>query len=608
MDAISKTSETGTSETGTSETGTSETGECQKTMPVEPSVPDLRLEGGDVVFHLSEEEQDIMILPSELLISRSDWFKASLGWQQPQLRPGATVQSWHYGLIYDLSISTWTLQSMEKDCDETSEKWFCLPAQKWFPSIYTTRIPYRGEYLPVDDILPAVDARRQAVRTHKLLLTILLDESVAGLEALEIADLAPQVGNMLSIAEYYQLLEALTSKFIILLSQKAKLDDDILEHPAFYLEVGAMLRSRSMFEEAMRHFVGRANETMPLYKHEVTAVPWTFERHEGSLARGAFREWRLSPEIKDLAEKKRLDLLAFLSSLEQRLLNLSSPEMHTPLFTFRLWDRTIRQETRFLARAVWLDWVTANSPATFQQCTWGGAWGLQNIARARCRRSEWWTWCWQCDGHREGSAPAPCDRHGARKADSANGDGDANDASGAYVVDDREFRGRISSYKPLSTRPKPYKTDIKFLGFGGRDLVGDLLRAYRPRMADGSNALARRELTWCLHEQVREAGNLILRRLLDEEYPPARKMEYESFYVTNMRFEVGDMPWDEEEEDWEGEWEGEEEERQEGEEWEGEEEEEEEQTRQGPAALNLPPASPSWLQAIGMSQLSIMDN
>ena len=95
------------------------------------------------------------------------------------------------------------------------------------------------------------------------------------------------------------------------------------------------------------------------------------------------------------------------------------------------------------------------------------------------------------------------------------------------------------------------KTDIEFLG--GRRVVEDVLRAYHPRMGrDGRFCTeemdkATHHLRGCLHALVLQAGDAVSAVLNDKRHPPARKANTQQpFYITNMRFESWEMPWEQE--------------------------------------------------------------
>ena len=539
----------------------------------EPLTPSLRFEGGDVILHMSQDEEDVLILPSKLIMSRSKWFNASLlRWQKPDLQPGATVPTWHYGLVYDPSMSTWTLEAMEGS-NVSNEEWFCLPTEKHIPSLYTTRLPCRSEHHHTHELLSAVNAREQVVQSHRLLFAILLDQHT-GLDILEMPELAFHIANLLCLAEYYDLLEALMPRFKALLYERHDFDDDIMNFPEFYLGVGEMLRSRYVFEEAMRHYVGRADDMNPnAFRYQAKGVVPSASH---SVPVGSVLERSpLSQETENLALKKTAEHRQFLWNMDRLLLNVNE-NLDIPWSTFAgsSYDPTIRQETRFLARSVWREWLLARSTAAHRRCTWfaqdfyqeapGGAEFLQAIARARTGRTDWWNWCWTCERRKQRSvAGGLCRAHREPYGPVTREVAAADDA------DDYESR------KEHWDRGKVGNTNINFLG--GRRMINSLLRAYKPRMGKDE---ARRELHYCLHEIVREAGDLVLDALRSEEYPPARHWDPERFYATNIKFREGEMPWIDEEEADEADW------------------ADLEQVEEGEPELEE--ASEGWLKAIGL--------
>ncbi len=57
---------------------------------------------------------------------------------------------------------------------------------------------------------------------------------------------------------------------------------------------------------------------------------------------------------------------------------------------------------------------------------------------------------------------------------------------------------------------------------------------------------ARKELGWCLHSLVRNAGDELWWHLNKNNRwkPPAKEMDYEWFYITNMNLAKEYMPWE----------------------------------------------------------------
>lgn len=71
-----------------------------------------RFERGDLVVRLSSVVNDILILPTSLLIEKSKWFEAALTrWQEPALAKGACVLTYQLGLTYHADLQSWSLSS-----------------------------------------------------------------------------------------------------------------------------------------------------------------------------------------------------------------------------------------------------------------------------------------------------------------------------------------------------------------------------------------------------------------------------------------------------------------------------------------------------------------
>lgn len=509
----------------------------------------LRFEGGDVVLHLSKTKADTLVLPSKQLIAHSDWFKASLKWQEPRLQPTASIPIWQYGLVFDPSIETWTLQSMEKGVEENKDELSSSADQKSLPTLLSTMELSGGDDAHTGT-MNVEDVHAKCVEAHKLVFALLFDQPFC-LEGPEITKSALMIDIALDLLEYYQLLKPLKRKFEAGLRTNANLRYDIADKPIYYLTIGELLRSRPVFEEAMRHFVGRGflNASLRPFSSTLLSSPTAL-----------------------LAYKKHCGLLSLLANLSQSLQTVPTLGLPAPIFANPAYRPSIREETRFLARAIWLDWLAAKSASTVEQCAWGGAMWMQVVLTATTKLYEWWKWCLECETRKGDVYASPCRKHGDPTAEVGRW-GDAEEL---------KRTGR-------STRLKG--SDITFLG--GAGLVEDILRSYQTRMNKAMLGDVRRELKWCLHEQVRAAGGILLRKLLDEYNPPAKGVDYERFYVTNMRFEKGEMPWEDEEEEEEAE-EEEAEDRQQN----------DKEEAQGEADIhNLEEASENWLRAIGMSHI-----
>ena len=376
------------------------------------------------------------------------------------------------------------------------------------------------------------------MQAHKFLFAVLLEQPSV-LKDVDVSKTVIQVANVVILAEYYQLLDRLRPVFEKMLTNDPKLDEDIILHPPFYLALAEFLHSRHIYEEAMRHFVGRGNTFLsPLSVGSFT--------HRTTIHRN-----KISQETLLLAHKKHTELLAMLSRLLKDLQTLQCLHLHSPLFAnypdSPHWPQpTIRERTRFLARTVWLDWVAANCAGVGEMCEWGGGEWLLEISKS--------------------VRSLPLDDV-AQPPESIT-----------------EVRHLYYPRQP----PAPRNTSIAFLS--GHRIVDRVLRIYGKKrdenlakraenLAKRDETLAKREIVYCLHEQVREAAQCISTVTGNSDYPPAR-MEAEvigkdgkprqgerakwGWYVTHMRFEDWEMPWEkveevEEDEDewWSGEDEGE---------------------------------------------------
>lgn len=146
---------------------------------------------------------------------------------------------------------------------------------------------------------------------------------------------------------------------------------------------------------------------------------------------------------------------------------------------------------------------------------------MQEVLTARTKLYEWWKWCQDCEWREGDVYSLPCRKHGDPTAE-----------VGRWGDEEESARtGRTT---------RQNGSDITSLG--GAGVVEEILHSYQPRMTKQMLESTRKELKWCLHEQVRAAGDILLRELSNEHKPPAKWVDYERFYVTNMSFEKGEMP------------------------------------------------------------------
>lgn len=84
----------------------------------ELGITHLRFEGGTVVIYLSDDTQDILVLPLDVLVKNSDWFKSAthINWHEPQMLEGGSVRVYQFVLSFDSEFKSWTLQSKVCSC------------------------------------------------------------------------------------------------------------------------------------------------------------------------------------------------------------------------------------------------------------------------------------------------------------------------------------------------------------------------------------------------------------------------------------------------------------------------------------------------------------
>ncbi len=327
----------------------------------ESSKPIFRFEGGDAIIHLSRNNHDTLILPSSRLITQSEWFGASLKWRKPLSQLDASVPIRRYGLVFDVSMRRLTLQSMEKRL-ENDDKFFSLPRQHAIlgPSSCGP-IPRR-----TDLVFSVQNARWLCVQVHKILFSLLLGQPC--MEHLIERGWPLGSNHIFALAEYHQLFPALTSKVEALFRASQNLRKHIMLYPSHYLVLSETLRSRLLYEEAMRHFVGRFDSAYFNSNHRF-----------------------LSEKTKLLAYKKHTELVRDLSKLSFLIEGrYTLNNLPTPAFPVPNQDLTMREEIRFLARAVWCEWLAINGPNPQDRCQWGGASWIHDLMWTRTRREDWW--------------------------------------------------------------------------------------------------------------------------------------------------------------------------------------------------------------------------
>ena len=444
--------------------------------------PRLRFEGGDVVVHLSTKSEDTLVLPSSRLIAHSEWFKTSINWQGPQLKSKASVPVRQYGLVFDPVVETWTIQSIQGGAEDIEES----------PSFSLERT--------------------QCVQAHKIIFELLLEGK--SFEDLSISHTAVDNDHLPVLLEFYQLFRDLSSRLEARFRTSKTLRSQILRNPCVYLFLAELLRCRAVYEEAMRHFVGRT-EDMSYDRTHMFPQPDTesfhgrlnYKGHElNSGSRGKNYVYNLiqkfmSSETQALAQKLHLQLVRNLSELNRHLQNCVL-DAHSGYSSFMLarGPGVMDDCTFFLARAAWLDWLSREVPSAQGQCTWSGASWMRKIIQANTKRTDWWNWCPQCG--------------------------------------DPQRHGRCMVHEDALDVDEP-KINIGFLGC--YSLLDDIPRASTSRLSPDQ---AKARLKEYLAEQVSLAGALCMRRLRDDGITkPAMEIDYEHFYLTSIDLGGELMPW-----------------------------------------------------------------
>lgn len=89
------------------------TTELVELEPIKLSRPQMRIEGGDVIISLSDDEAFTIIVPSAEIMKISTYFAAGLSptWSSPKTLETGKVAVWRYGLVYGGRFKTWVLDS-----------------------------------------------------------------------------------------------------------------------------------------------------------------------------------------------------------------------------------------------------------------------------------------------------------------------------------------------------------------------------------------------------------------------------------------------------------------------------------------------------------------
>ena len=85
----------------------------EKSLEAELGITPLRFEGGVLIVYLSDDNEDILVLPLDILAQHSHWFKSGshINWQEPQVLEGGSVLVHQFALSFDSEFKSWTLQN-----------------------------------------------------------------------------------------------------------------------------------------------------------------------------------------------------------------------------------------------------------------------------------------------------------------------------------------------------------------------------------------------------------------------------------------------------------------------------------------------------------------
>lgn len=334
----------------------------------------LRFEGADVTLALSQHEEDVIQISSDILKASSGYFKAGLSgrWTSQDSsslnfqRYGLTLDSQRDGYtlvrgvsLYNLKLGlclTETTQNLP-DADPISEDeekqtlecncyitlghyndcphWRSAPLD-FYSSAYGIVSP---EYLPLFlEPLYLSQAHRHAVRDHKILFASIMEIDFE-LDGLSTVEAAVCLANVCAYAIFYQMLPAVAKAVRQKMENLEGLWEHLAGHPEFYLVLGSVLRSEPIFTDAVRHVVG-AYDASPM-----APTDWAELRTESSAT--LF-----------ILYKKRAELDKAVRNLEDELRQLC---YYTPYWAFfdtrnPKWD-TEKDKAGYLARGVFTEWL-----------------------------------------------------------------------------------------------------------------------------------------------------------------------------------------------------------------------------------------------------------
>ncbi|KAI9701897.1 MAG: hypothetical protein M1836_001241 [Candelina mexicana] len=242
--------------------------------PTDPSAMDVvkrskfpAFEDGDVTISLSPSDEGKLVVHSTKLRQSSKFFDASLSerWSSSKFSNGITTAGAglnppkiRYELCLDDDGQDWFLV---RKASESSTRAGRRKDIKRFNLLH--RQPGK-EVDPVD--APRLDCEgvrylnetnpfSEVVRDHRNLFALLYNAKVR----LRSPDIAQDIlANVVYWADIYGCLPAISQPIERCIIQSCHAGyDAIAQHPCFYLNLAAKIRSRQIYEEAIRHAVGR---------------------------------------------------------------------------------------------------------------------------------------------------------------------------------------------------------------------------------------------------------------------------------------------------------------------------------------------------------------
>ncbi|KAI9770648.1 MAG: hypothetical protein M1835_006536 [Candelina submexicana] len=243
--------------------------------PTDPSAMDIikrskfpAFEDGDVTISLSPSEEGKLVLHSTKLRQCSKFFDAGLSerWSSSKYSNGITTTGSaglsapkiRYELCLDDDGQDWFLirkasESSTRDDRRKDIKRFNLPHRQPLkiedpvdvPRLGCEGVRYLKETNPFSEV----------VRDHRNLFALLYNAKVR----LRSPDTAKDIlGNVVYLADVYGCLPSISHPIERCIIQSGHAGyDGIVQHPCFYLNLATKIRSRLIFEEAIRHAVGR---------------------------------------------------------------------------------------------------------------------------------------------------------------------------------------------------------------------------------------------------------------------------------------------------------------------------------------------------------------